>query len=220
MDDIRIDRLIRSKRKTIGLQVTPGGELVVRIPYFLKSATLADFIQKKAPWIKSKQDEARRRTISRPEFRDGERFLFLGRYFRLKITQDKRFLFDNAFYLPKDLRPRARDLMVSWYRREAKKYITGRVQKTARDLNISYLKINITSAGKRWGSCSAGGNLNFPYRLVMAPPVIIDYVIVHELLHILERNHSRRFWKEVEKVMPGYRKYRAWLKDNGHLMVI
>jgi len=110
--------------------------------------------------------------------------------------------------------------MVSWYRKQARKYITGRTEEIANKLKITYGKIKITSAAKRWGSCLAKGNLNFPYRLMMAPPQVIDYVIVHELMHVLERNHSKRYWRKVEKAMPGYRKCKAWLKNNGHLLVI
>ena len=80
--------------------------------------------------------------------------------------------------------------------------------------------VKITSAEKRWGSCSGDDNLSFSFRLIMAPPDIIDYVIVHELMHIKEKNHSPKFWKLVEAVMPEYKIHRRWLKDNHHKFIL
>ncbi len=220
MDKIKADRIIRSNRKTISLEIMPGGELVVRMPHYLKLQILNQFLAKKSGWIKNKQSLARKKALREPHFKDGEEFLFLGKYFPLKMNNSKKFSFNAAFHIPKKDNYRARELMVSWYRKQASGYISERTGEIAASLKISYAKISINSAKKRWGSCSAKGNLNFPYRLVMAPPRVIDYVIVHELIHILERNHSRHYWQKVEKAMPDYRKCRDWLKNNGHLLVI
>ena len=82
-------------------------------------------------------------------------------------------------------------------------------------VNGKAARIRITGARTRWGSC-AGERLNFTYRLAMAPLEVIDYVIVHELVHIEVKNHSKTFWKRVEKIMPGYKRRRRWLKENGY----
>ena len=220
LNDIHIHKLIRSNRKTIGLEIHPGGALVVRIPHSLRLEKLEGFLVKKRKWIQQKQDLARKKTRPEPTFAHGQKFLFLGRYYPLRFKNVSRFTFDDAFYMPQHEQPKARVLFIAWYKRQARAHIGARTEHLAGKIHISYSKVTITSAAKRWGSCSANGNLNFPYRLVMAPPPVIDYVIVHELIHILERNHAKPYWEKVETAMPDYKKYKAWLKDHGHLLVI
>ena len=96
--------------------------------------------------------------------------------------------------------------------------ITKRVKYYSSLSGFKYKNIKITSAQKRWGSCNYQNNLNFPKRLTLAPDKIIDYVVIHELCHIKEKNHSQNFWKEVAQIMPEYKKHRKWLKENGYLL--
>ena len=98
-------------------------------------------------------------------------------------------------------------------KKQAKKYIPGRVDYYAAQMHVSYGRIAIRCQKTRWGSCSQKGNLNFNCLLMKLPPEIIDYVVVHELCHRLQMNHSPKFWAEVEKVLPDYKKYRKWLKE-------
>ncbi|MCM1570116.1 MAG: M48 family metallopeptidase [Roseburia sp.] len=101
----------------------------------------------------------------------------------------------------------------------AVEYIPGRVALYAPRVHVDYGRITIRNQRSRWGSCSAKGNLNFNCLLMLAPPEVIDYVVVHELCHRLEMNHSVEFWKQVERVMPDYKKHRLWLKENGPAMM-
>lgn len=93
--------------------------------------------------------------------------------------------------------------------------IPRRVAYYAEKLGVSYGKITLRQQKTRWGSCAASGNLNFNWLLILAPPEVLDYVVVHELCHRREMNHSQAFWKEVEKILPDYRERQKWLKDNG-----
>ena len=93
--------------------------------------------------------------------------------------------------------------------------IPRRVAYYAEKLGVSYGKITLRQQKTRWGSCAANGNLNFNWLLILAPPEVLDYVVVHELCHRREMNHSQAFWKEVEKILPDYRERQKWLKDNG-----
>ena len=102
-----------------------------------------------------------------------------------------------------------------WYREQARKRIAWRTAYFARHMGVTYGRISIRAAKTRWGSCSAEGNLNFHWKLILMPPEILDYVVVHELAHRKEMNHSDRFWAEVERVLPDYRQRRAWLKEHG-----
>lgn len=104
--------------------------------------------------------------------------------------------------------------------RLAKQIIPEKVSYYARLMGITYGRIAIRKQKTRWGSCSREGNLNFNCLLMMAPPEVLDYVVVHELSHRLEMNHSKRFWEQVEKILPDYRQQRKWLKENGNQLMI
>ena len=97
----------------------------------------------------------------------------------------------------------------------AKKIFPERTAYFAKRMGVTYKRITIREQKTRWGSCSSAGNLNFNWLLILAPPEVLDYVVVHELCHRREMNHSQAFWKEVEKILPDYRERQKWLKDNG-----
>ena len=103
-------------------------------------------------------------------------------------------------------------------REAAREAIGQKLWYYASRMGVTYGRVSIRDQKTRWGSCSAEGNLNFNWRLIMAPPGVMDYVVVHELAHRKEMNHSRNFWKVVEEAMPDYRKYKAWLKENGNIL--
>jgi len=105
---------------------------------------------------------------------------------------------------------------VEEYKRQAKAYIVPKVEEYALKFGFDYNKIRITSAITRWGSCSSKRNLNFSYRLILAPKEAVDYVIVHELCHLRQMNHSKKFWDEVGKIMPNYKLQEKWLKQHGY----
>ena len=107
-----------------------------------------------------------------------------------------------------------RELLVGWMRKHAKDLITDRVQTLSKDLGLSYNQIFIKDQKTRWGSCSHKKNLNFSWRLIMTPPRVMDYVIIHELVHLVEMNHSKVFWSTVESWCGDYRKHRRWLKQH------
>ena len=104
------------------------------------------------------------------------------------------------------------------YRKEARRRITERAAYFAEKMGVDYGRIAIKAAKTRWGSCSAQGNLNFHWKLILMPPAILDYVVVHELAHRIEMNHSPRFWAQVERILPDYRERRRWIKENGGLI--
>lgn len=98
----------------------------------------------------------------------------------------------------------------------ALKVISVKVKHYAGLMNVQYGRITIRNQKTRWGSCSSKGNLNFNCLLMLAPDEVVDYVVIHELCHLIEMNHSKAFWKQVEQVMPDYKKHRKWLKDHGN----
>jgi len=217
-EDIPIPKLIRSKRRSIALEISPDGTFIVRAPHFVGERAIREFISRKRRWIDKIYDHTRERLILfRPkQFIDGERFLYLGNEYTLHVTRDMdgKLLFEGRFILNERYLPKARILFERWYREEAFMFFTLRCKFYAETMGVRYNSINLSGAKHRWGSCHPGGKLRFNWRLVMAPKDIIDYVIVHELAHLIEPNHSSRFWAVVDKVFRDHREARKWLKDN------
>lgn len=212
-------RLVRSRRKTIGLYIAPGGELIVRAPLQTPLARLEELIRQKADWIALKQKEMRKYAPPAPKhrFEPGEQFPYLGQFYPLEVNGQVRGLaFNGRFVLGKTTQARARKLFTDWYRQQAAQVFEERVSFYVLLGGFNIKQVRLSSARTRWGSCSSTGNINLTWRLVMAPPAIIDYVIVHELAHTLEHNHSRAFWARVAAILPDYKQRRAWLKKNGN----
>jgi predicted metal-dependent hydrolase len=216
---IPIDRLIRSRRKSVAVIVRPDGTLEVRAPLSLAEGRIQEFVEGHTEWIRKQQRRAR---LAAPPpvktYSNGERFLFLGQSHLLCIVPHQRpaLAFDgNTFQLAKSAQPKAKQYFARWYKAQALEMLTARVQALAGEHGFTYQKVRISSARTRWGSCSSKGTLSFTWRLMMAPPEIVDYVVVHELVHTKIRNHSASFWHAVTKLLPDTRQYRAWLRKNG-----
>lgn len=222
MTDIKIDKIIKSKRKTISIIIDGNAELIVRCPLNTSKEYIDKIVAKKSKWIKEKQEliKSRNKIYSKKEFIDGEIFMFLGKKYKLHVTNTVQNIdiTDSNILLPKAYIDNAYSHIVQWYKNQAMQIILERVKHYSKELDIKYKSAKISSARTRWGSCSSNNTLNFTYRLIMAPICVIDYVIVHELIHILQHNHSKHFWDEVKKVMPDYQIHRNWLKDNQGIM--
>lgn len=182
VDDMTIPyEIIRSKRKTYGISIAPGGKVTVRIPLRGSERFAVSMAESKKNWIAAS-------------------------VLKMRMIE--------PFPSQKDKSPSEKRLE-SIYRNAAKEYFPKRVYHFAHILGVSYGNISIRDQKTRWGSCSSKGNLSFNWRLILAPPNVLDYVVVHELCHRIEMNHSPRFWALVESVMPDYKQYRKWLKENG-----
>lgn len=150
------------------------------------------------------------------------KILFLGDEYALIRIIDAaaspsiKFFADRLYITMPDKAPGALSLLLEqWYRGQARDIITRRVEHFSSKLNLSYNRIFIKGQRTRWGSCSSLKNLNFNWRLVMAPVEVIDYIVIHELSHLAEMNHSRKFWQLVESHCPDHREHRKWLREYG-----
>jgi hypothetical protein len=221
---VKIDHIIRTKRKSIALIIEQDGRLVVRAPMRVSDADIKHLVKQKEGWIREKQKQVKdKSTQSTPKvYMDGEEFLYLGKSYKLKIVTDLNpaLVLSRKFYLSLRALPKAESVFTKWYRDQARAVISERVKLYAARHGFKYRKIRITSARTRWGSCSSMGNLNFTWRLVMAPPEVIDYVVVHELAHLQVNNHSKEFWNQVGCIMPDYKKRLRWLKENGQKLTL
>ncbi len=221
MAPVKIQKLIRSRRRTIALEIAPNATLVVRAPLREPLARIEEFVREKAGWISRHLSRVALRPHHCPkEFTEGEKFLYLGQAYvlRLKDNGVAPLLFQDEFVLNRACRPFAKQMFVNWYIKEAKKTIGERARVLARKFGFSYQDVKITAASRRWGSCSVKDELNFTWRLVMAPMAVIDYVVVHELAHTREKNHSRNFWRVVAAMMPDYKTQLKWLRENEKLL--
>lgn len=220
-----VDQVIRSRRKTIAILVHRDGKVEVRAPLRAPRHLIDAFVESKREWINAKKDLMRQQPVlpSR-EFTNGEKFLFLGEQFPLRIVDDRTqralLALDKEFRLQQKARPQGELIFEKWYRAHALKIITERCQIFATRFGFEFAKIRISSARTRWGSCSSRGTLSFSWRLVMAPVSVIDYVVIHELAHLKIKNHSSVFWAEVARLLPTYKISRAWLKQNGRTLSI
>ena len=165
--------LIRSSRKTISIQLSPTGEVVVRAPNRMPKRAIDHFVESKRGWIEG----------------------HLGG-------------------LPQ-IQPKLTDAELRELARHAKEVLPEIAAYYAPLVGVGYGRITIRAQRTRWGSCSAQGNLNFNCLLMLTPDDVIEYVVVHELCHRKEMNHSPKFWAEVERVLPNYRESKRWLKENG-----
>jgi predicted metal-dependent hydrolase len=215
---MKIDKLIRSKRKTIGLQITPDATLVVRAPKSAKIADIENVVSKHIDWIRRKKEDVlkNRNQIPVRQFINGEIFPYLGQNFKLFYSDSHKhsLVFNDGFYLSRKYQAQAKQVFIKWYKLQARGVISQRVQLLATKANLHYGRIKITSANRRWGSCSVKGNLNFSWRLILAPLEAVDYVVAHELAHLVVKNHSRHFWDKVHELYPDYERWRRWLREN------
>jgi predicted metal-dependent hydrolase len=221
---IHINRVHRTRRKTVALIVERDGSLTVRAPLRTPEHMIQAFVESKSDWIAKQQAKlAQAARAALREYQDGETFLFLGVSYPLRIVERKRpalELSGGVFGLSRQSLPQAEDVFVRWYRSQAAQVFAERIAYYAAQSSFTYKKMRISSARTRWGSCSSTGTLSFTWRLVMAPQEVIDYVVVHELVHLRIKNHSREFWDGVAAILPDYKRRRAWLKTNGRSLAL
>lgn len=175
--------VIRSRRKTLALQLRPDGSILVRSPLRTSDQEIAAFVRRHEAWIRIHQE-------------------------KLKQRQEK------TASIP----------ALSWEQmqalaQQAARVIPARAALYAPQIGVTYGRITIRFQKTRWGSCSSKGNLNFNALLMLAPPEVLDSVVVHELCHRKEMNHSARFYREVLRVFPEYHKWHGWLKENGSALL-
>ncbi len=220
--------LIRSPRRTADIVIEPDGRVIVRAPQTIPVERIEDIIESKRLWIYKNLAEWRDLNATRVirEYRNGEGFLYLGRSYRLLLVADQvepLLLKGGRFCLRRDLVdrgeiPAAKAAFRDYFITRGFERITQRVAYFAPKVGVTSDKLDVRELGHRWASCSPNGNLAFHWKCMMAPPKIIDYIVVHELCHFHHLNHSDAFWNEVDKVMPDFTARKEWLRKNGAAM--
>lgn len=214
-----LDISVRTSSRARRLRLVSGIRGVEAIvPAGYEQAKLQEFVEQKRDWIirtARYYDRLRQRT-AHTEF---DAIYYLGKRYRVKLVKDLHpsavvsETLGTATFHVSDMR-RYKQEIEKWYKEETARIIAERLPTASARLGLAYNKFTVKRQKSRWASCSKKRNLNFSLLLAAAPVQVIDYVIVHELCHIVEMNHSSRFWKLVESADPGYREHKAWLEDH------
>lgn len=184
-DKIHIE-VIRSKRKTLAIEIRPDMRVVVRAPEKILQNEIMKFVEEKQNWIKKH---------------------LVQMYFKAEENKKQK------------KEPALTNADIEKLCQKALSVIPDKVKYYAEIMGVTYGRITIRNQKTRWGSCSSKGNLNFNCLLMLMPDKVLDYVVVHELCHLKQMNHSKKFWKEVERYMPDYPNYKKWLNENGGALI-
>ena len=211
------NKIIRSKRKTLSLTFNENAELIIRAPKRLSIEKIQDFINEKENWIN------RKKRLIENQIKDvtsnHNKLLYLGNLFPINVEQNasKELFFTGEEFIANSIEPDSLSLSIKkWYKNKFKEIALPRVAYFANKHNLMVNQVRIKNQKTMWGSCSSKNNINLNYLLLMAPMGVIDYVIVHELVHTIHRNHSTDFWDSVESIMPEFQEHKRWLKKNGY----
>ncbi len=215
----------RSRRSTADIIVERDGSVLVRAPESLPDERIEDLVESKRYWIYKNLAEWRDLNAARVrrEFSGGEGFLYLGRNYRLSLVAGQEaalLLKDGRFCLRRELVERgdvagAQSAFRDYYIEKGQRRLTERVAYFMPKVGVEPAGLAVKELGNRWGSCSASGVLAFHWKCMMAPLSIVDYIVVHELCHMRESDHSTAFWNEIDKVMPSFGERKDWLRENG-----
>lgn len=217
-------RIIRSKRKSLGLYVK-NNEIEARAPYWVDEQEILSFLQRKKDWCIQKLDEQGIRTSQAPTFEDGTQCLFFGETRTIECHAGKPNIVEKNEKLhvfhrqSQDSTPsKHSSYLRQWMRKEAQQYLFERcieLEKICQPLNpITAIQFRKTKS--KWGHCTSKGEIQLNWLLIMAPPEVMDYVIIHEICHLTHMNHSSVFWQLVSQLCPNYKEQKQWLSDHGH----
>lgn len=228
--------IIRSKRKTVCMSVNKDGSVTVKAPrLYPTDKEIANFVEQKADWIltqrKCQQDREDMKLVRR--FETDYSFPYLGEEHLVEMQSAKKtsityendkIIIKTPVYetLNKDYEAKEniekidklRTDLKKWYKKQAYAYVSKRVDYYKDIIGVTVTSVSIKSRKSQWGSCDSNGNITFSWRLVMARPEAIDYVVIHELCHRKYMDHSKQFWNEVQKYMPDFKEQKKWLEEN------
>lgn len=212
--------VIHSDRKTISIIVDRDRSVLVRAPLNTSTEVIDKEIQKRKRLIQKKIEHNQKFPFEKQtkEFVSGESLLYLGKTYKLFVVDEPidGVVFDSKFFIGKANQKRANLLFKEWYIKSAADIIIPKAKELARRIGVNYNNINILDLKFRWGSCTPKDNIHLNWRLIKAPVNVIEYIIVHELTHLLVANHTQEFWNRVAAQLPSYDKAKIWLKEHGH----
>ena len=216
MNNLSEIKITRSKRKSIAIAIKTDGSVEVRAPKYMPMFLINAFIKSKSDWIKERQSFLKKHQKVVKTFEDGEKITYLGDNYLLALgnyTQVE--IKDKKLVFPIALRTRGKETLEKWYIKQAKHVIKTQLDFYSEKMDLSYKSVSFSDSKSKWGSCTHDNRLQFNWRLIMAPMIVIRYVIIHELTHTIHKNHSHSFWMKVSEQNPSYKQQIKWLKTHG-----
>lgn len=222
--DITYEVVRSPRRKKLSITVERDRSIIVHAPNAASNDSIRQAVESKRQWLFEKINHAQKfDSLPHPpgkELVNGESILYLGSVYQIELIKDEYSgiqLLDKLS-IPVAYKSNGGVFLREWYLKEANFIILPRVSKHAQELGVTFLNAKIVDNRYRWGSCTSKDNVTFNWRLIKAPMFVIDYIIVHELAHLLESNHTPRFWNIVRAKSPKAGKAKIWLKENGQVL--
>ena len=216
--------VVRTKRKKTASIEIKDGLIRVLVPNSLTDKRVDTLLEQRASWINKKiRLQAEMPPYRSKEYVNGETFRYLGRNYRLKLvnTDTTTTRLKNGYLeVPAQGEKAIHASLTDWYTSHALAKLDEKTDRYAKTLNVEPSSVTVKDYKSRWGSCSTSGDITYNWRIIIAPHRIVDYVVIHELCHLVEHNHSDKYWKQVESLVPDYRERRAWLKTNANTLAI
>lgn len=221
VDDLRFEIRRSPRRKSVQITVDRDGELLLSAPDDCSTRVMERFVREKRFWIYTKlaQKDALTPARSTKQYVNGEGFPYLGRSYRMQLVahQDRPVKLEHGrFKITRAaVTEGGRQHMVRWYSQRAKPWLEDRVQRYQRRIGVTPSSVAVQDLGYRWGSCGKGDRVYFHWRTILLPPPIVEYVVVHELVHLVEPHHTPAFWSRVERAMPDFAVRKQQLAELG-----
>lgn len=223
--DLSVEVKRSARRKTVELTVGRDGRIILHAPENAELDKLGALVRGKLLWIYQQIGRKGEELHQMPakEYVSGEGFYYRGRKYRLKLLDEPRpfkpgeqLRFQGSrFLMLRALAPKGREIFIGWYNKRAAEWIPKRVKLLQGRVGVKAETIEIRDLGFRWGSCTEKGKILFHWRLILLPPERIDYLILHELVHLHEHNHSPAFYERLRRAAPEYERHEEWLRRNG-----
>lgn len=217
------DYIEYSKRKTLSLSVMKDGNVVVKAPIGMRNETINHFVEEKQAWIRDKLFLINKTKVKFDDVVHYQKFLLYGNKYSLLLDNVKKIETNDKFQIIipiKTEREKILKTLKNWYKKIAKQILEDRLKFIESKIKLKSNLMRISDSKGRWGSCSSKGVITFNFRVIMLPPAIIDYVIVHELCHLVEMNHSKNFWRLVETFLPKTPELKMAIKEYGFLLTL
>ena len=225
VEDLLFELRWSGRRRTVELTVERDGSLVLKAPEGTGETVLEDFVREKRMWLYGKlaEKDAFAAEVPQREYVSGEGFHYLGRSYRLLIVDEQTAplkLVAGRFRLRRDDIQRGREEFIRWYTDHARTWLRRRMGPWAERMGVEPTAFEVRDLGYRWGSCGQAGSVNFHWQTILLPASVVDYVVVHELAHLIELNHTPQFWACVSRALPEYERRKEWLAENGARYVV
>ena len=220
VDELTFEVRRSTRRRTLEIMVDRTGELTLTAPPDVGQDVLSDFVREKRFWLYTKiaEKETRNQPVGGKEFVTGEGFPYLGRSYRLLLVDEQDVplkLEMGRFKLLRAEAAQGRDHFIRWYIERGGAWLKLRLSAWALRMGVEPTSVTVQELGFRWGSCGLNGTVNLHWAAMLLPPNIVEYVIVHELAHLTEPNHTPEFWLRVSRTLPEFEQRKGWLAEHG-----